>query len=130
MPVVPEDRQPALLWEMLDYPESQEVREAFLHAVLALPRLDGVSIAPQTHGVMFPLGVCRGDDWCFSLKPARSWLKLWVRRPELSGYHVTEAVMRQAFAGVETTGSNELTLRIFTLQDMQRFVRLVRTSRR
>lgn len=101
-----------LLDELVAYPDEPLIRILFLSAILELPRIPGIQIGPESHGVMRALGVFRGESWCYSIAPAKSWLKVWLRPPEISARPDIAARFRNAFPLTDDPKSGALTTRL------------------
>ena len=118
-----------LLGELIAYPEDGAVKALFLEALLELPRISGVQVAPESHGVMRALGVYRGDAWCYSIAPTKSWLKVWLRPPELSSrLHIAEQ-FRSAFVDTDDPKSGALTTKLVDRDGLLRLLYLIGKNR-
>jgi len=118
-------QQPQALVDALEYPDDSPVKEAFAHAILALPRISGITVSPERHGFMSSLGVFGDDSWCFSINPTKQWLKNWIRKPEIRRNPTVEDDLVRTGIEFVQNGSGEYTLKIKGLKEMVDFVELV-----
>ena len=118
-----------LLEELIAYPEEVAIRALFLEALLELPRIAGIQVAPESHGVMRALGVYRGELWCYSIAPTKKWLKVWLRPPELTNNpHVAEN-FRNAFDDTDDPQSGALTTRLVERDGLLRLIELISSQK-
>ena len=114
---------------MLDNTTRPEVRQALLLVALDAPKM-GFRVELESHGVMSSLALFRGPDWCFSFRPAQDWLKLWIRRPELTRHHVRKVDVVDLLPDVQETKSKEITARLRTYEQTETFLALLGSTPR
>jgi hypothetical protein len=114
-----------LFVDLIDYPADRSVRELFLLIVLELGAMPEIILAPEEHGIMSSLGVYRALDWCYSIKPTKNWVTVWLRAPEIRLFpQKSEAfVARFPDAGMPDTGA--LTTRLISQEQALAFIDLV-----
>lgn len=110
---------------IIDYPEVQEVRVAFIKALLELPKIPGIELGADNHGFMRALGVYRDGVHCYSLATAKHWIKVWLRAPELVQRPQSVKAFCSAFPDFERNGAGEYTARLRSVTDVERFLNVL-----
>ncbi|MEQ8406328.1 MAG: hypothetical protein RKE49_14625 [Oceanicaulis sp.] len=118
-----------LVAELLNRVQDPDVKVAFLHALITLPRLEGIRVEPEGHGYMKSLRIRRHHDWCFSLAPARRWLLLYVRKPELARGNFGRREWTEHFPGIADRGDGELTVRLTASREIDELAKAIQLSR-
>jgi hypothetical protein len=115
-------------YQLFEKVEDTSVRFALMEGVLELPKLDGINVEPESHGYMSSLAIRREDKWCFSLAPAKLWLLLYVRKPELARGKLDLATVREVFSDVSERSDGELTVRLRSVRDVQRLREMIKST--
>lgn len=115
----------AIFQRLIDKIDAPEVRLMLLDAVLRLSRLPNVSVSMYRHGYMASLRIERMDEWAFSLVPAKQWLLLYVRRPELLRGRIGFGELASVFDGVKKRADGELTVRLPDRSDIAKLCELI-----
>jgi len=114
-----------LFVDLIDYPADRAVRELFSLIVLELGAMPEITIAPEEHGIMSSLGVYRELDWCYSIKPTKNWITVWLRAPEMRLFPQKSQAFVTRFPEGGSPDTGALTTRLVSHEEALAFVDLV-----